>query len=63
MWLLDNWAQREKGKKYSALDDETKAALKARLINEIRPNTFNKETQEITLSPSAMSLPQYFLSY
>ena len=27
MWMLNNWAQKERGKKYSALDDETKAAL------------------------------------
>ena len=51
MWLLNSWAQKERGKQYSALDDETKAALRARLKNEIRPNTYNKETKEITLSP------------
>jgi nitric oxide reductase subunit B len=51
MWLLNYWAQKERGKQYSALDDETKAALRARLKNEIRPNTYNKETKEITLSP------------
>ncbi|WHY78607.1 nitric-oxide reductase large subunit [Neobacillus sp. WH10] len=51
MWLLNNWAEKDYGKKYAALDDEAKAALKARLKNEIRPNSFKKETKEITLSP------------
>lgn len=51
MWLLNHWAQADFGKKYSDLDEEKQAALKARLKKEIRPNTFNEQTREITLSP------------
>ncbi|WP_075980203.1 nitric-oxide reductase large subunit [Bacillus massilinigeriensis] len=51
MWLLNHWAKRDFGKNYSALDSEKKAALRERLKKEIRPNTYNKETKEITLSP------------
>lgn len=51
MWMLNSWAQTDYAKKYTALNDETKAALRERLKKEIRTNTYNKETGEITLSP------------
>ncbi|WP_042357039.1 nitric-oxide reductase large subunit [Bacillus rubiinfantis] len=51
IWLLNHWAQADYGKTYKALDEEKQAALKARLKKEIRPNTFNKDTGIITLSP------------
>jgi nitric oxide reductase subunit B len=51
LWMLNSWAQTDYGKKYSEIDDETKAALRERLKKEIRTNTYNKETGEITLSP------------
>ena len=51
MWMLNSWAQTDHGKKYTALNDETKTALRERLKKEVRTNTYNKETGEITLSP------------
>ncbi|PIQ19658.1 MAG: nitric oxide reductase large subunit, partial [Cytophagales bacterium CG18_big_fil_WC_8_21_14_2_50_42_9] len=50
MHILDNWATAEKGKKFVALDVESKAGLEARLQKQIRQNTFNEEAQTITVS-------------
>ena len=66
MWMLNSWATKEHGKKYSSLDAETKAALRERLKNEIRKNTYNEETGEIVLSPTRVkaiqSIGQYYSS-
>jgi len=51
VWILDSWSQLEYGMVYSELPEEPQAALKARLIKEIRTNTYNKQTNEIVISP------------
>lgn len=51
VWMLDSWAKKEQGKKYSQLDNETQAALRARLSDQIRKNTYDKKTGDITISP------------
>jgi len=51
MWFLNYWAKKDFGKKYSAIGDEQKAALQARLKKELRINTYNKDTKKITISP------------
>ncbi|CUH95646.1 putative membrane protein [Propionispora sp. 2/2-37] len=51
VWILDKWSTTEYKKKYSDLDIETQAALKARLQNMIRTNTYNVYTGDITISP------------
>ena len=48
--LLDIWAGRDFGMKYSALDAERQAGLKARLKAEMRTNTHDPATGVITVS-------------
>ena len=48
--LLDIWAGRDFGMKYSALDGERQAGLKARLKAEMRTNTHDPATGVITVS-------------
>ena len=50
-WLLDHWAQAEHGKSFAALTDEDQAALKARLKEEIRRNTYDPKTGDLVVSP------------
>ncbi|MGE5589501.1 MAG: nitric-oxide reductase large subunit [Bacillota bacterium] len=50
-YILDRWAQDEKGKPYDALSEEDKAALHARLRVEIRTNTYNPDTGDLVVSP------------
>ncbi|WML42893.1 nitric-oxide reductase large subunit [Neobacillus sp. PS3-40] len=66
MWLLNTWAMKDQGKKYSSLNDETKAALRERLKKEIRKNTYNEESKEIVISPlraeAIKNIGQYYIS-
>jgi len=50
IFILDSWAQQEKGTSYVPLDVETKAQLQARLQKQIRANTYNKSAGTITVS-------------
>jgi nitric oxide reductase subunit B len=49
-FMLEAWAQKDYNTTYENLDVEQKAALKARLIKDIRTNTFNPEDKSITIS-------------
>ncbi len=49
-WLLDYWAAKTAGKTYAQLSPETQAALRERLKQEIRPNTYDPTTGELTVS-------------
>lgn len=49
VFMLDHWAS-EKNSTYENLDTETKAALKARLIKDIKTNTFDTTSEKITIS-------------
>jgi nitric oxide reductase subunit B len=64
--MLNSWAMKEHKKKYSSLDNETKAALRERLKNEIRKNTYNADTKEIVISPlraeAIKDMGQYYIS-
>ena len=48
--LLDRWSLREHGKPYVELDASAQAALRARLPDEMRTNTFNPDTGVVTVS-------------
>ena len=48
--LLDTWALRQSGLQYERLDAETQAALRQRLVGEMRTNTFDPATGTITIS-------------
>ena len=48
--MLEQLARQEHGVAFDALDAQTQAALKARVLPELRTNTWNAETGDITLS-------------
>ncbi|PQJ76736.1 nitric-oxide reductase large subunit [Polaribacter glomeratus] len=50
VFMLDLWAQRDFNQKYNALDVEQKAAIKARLIKDVKTNTYNSATKTIIIS-------------
>lgn len=50
VFMLDLWAKRDFNQKYKALDVEKKAAIKARLIKDIKTNTYNSATKTIIIS-------------
>ncbi|WP_312139577.1 nitric-oxide reductase large subunit [Sphingobacterium sp.] len=47
--LLDSYAQQEFSSAYAELSDEDQAKLQTRLKNNIRKNTFNEETNTLTI--------------
>lgn len=49
-WLLDHWAEQSGGKNYEQLPGETRAALRERLKQEIRSNTYNAVTGDLVVS-------------
>lgn len=51
LWLLNHWAQADHGRTFDELDEEPKAALQARLQKELRTNTYDPETGDLTISP------------
>ncbi|WP_431165150.1 nitric-oxide reductase large subunit [Tenacibaculum halocynthiae] len=50
IYLLNHWSKTEFQVPYDSLNVERKAAIKARLINDIKTNTFNASTNTITIS-------------
>ncbi len=48
--LLDLWSQRDHGSEFLALPEDQQDALKARLRQELRPNTYDPATQTTTVS-------------
>jgi nitric oxide reductase subunit B len=50
LFMLDSWAKEAKGKNYEALDEETQAMLRARLQKQIRQNTYDTQSGNITVS-------------
>lgn len=52
MILLNGWARAEGASDYAALNAEQQAALRARLQQEIRTNTWDAATNTVTISPA-----------
>lgn len=50
VWLLDKWAMEEHGQPWEELDPSPKAAIKARLKQEIRTNTYDEGANAISVS-------------
>ena len=48
--LLDLWAQRDRGVAFDQLDAATQAALKSRLPQELRKNTYSESTHALSVS-------------
>jgi len=51
VWFLDTWATRDHGVPYAELNAEQQAALRARLQQELRTNTYDPATGTLTISP------------
>src|SRR5215510_7087503 len=51
LFILDHWAQTEFGKGYSALASEQQAMLRQRLQDTLRRNTYDAQTDRITIDP------------
>ena len=49
-WLLDHWANESAGKTYADLNAESQAALRERLKEEVRPNTYDPKTGRLSIS-------------
>jgi nitric oxide reductase subunit B len=49
LFLLDDWAKRAHGKGFEALGVEQQAALRARLTQRLRANTFDPSTRTLTI--------------
>ena len=49
VWLLDRWAADEGAQSYEALSPERQGALKGRLMELVRTNTYNPENGVVTL--------------
>lgn len=50
VYIIDEWALEEHGQVYDDLPEEDQVVLKLRLKEEIRTNTYNEDTDEITVS-------------
>ena len=50
LFILERWSQNDYGSTFNNLDNERKAGLTQRLQNELRKNTYNKTTNQITIS-------------
>jgi nitric oxide reductase subunit B len=50
-WLLDHWAQEGRGVPYEKLGPEDQAALRARLRDTLRPNTYDSARRAIVIPP------------
>lgn len=51
IFTLNTWARQQGAVSYAALSDEQKAALGSRLLDSLRPNTYNSATGNIVILP------------
>ncbi len=63
MYLLDKWGNADFGSNYEDLDEEQQAQLRARLKKEMRTNTYDKDTKEITISKDRAEAFQHLSNY
>ncbi len=63
VFMLDAWAKNDFGKKYEQLGVEEKAALKARLIKDVKTNTYNASDKTITVSKARVAAIQQNIAH
>lgn len=63
LFILNKYATTDYKSTFEALNNEQQAALKIRLQNDIRKNTFNKETNTITISKDRAEAIAYLSEY
>jgi len=61
--LLDTWARRRGAANFAGLDTEAQAALKARLVKEVRTNTYDGASNRVTLSADRIAAYRQLASY
>ncbi len=52
LYVAENWSQEEFGKSFKDLDHSERATIKSRLVEEFRTNTYDPETDTLTVSES-----------
>jgi nitric oxide reductase subunit B len=52
IWLLDQWAADAHGQPYAQLDEATQASLRVKLQQELRTNTYQSATGDLSISPT-----------
>ncbi|WP_435133635.1 nitric-oxide reductase large subunit [Formosa sp. A9] len=62
-YILNIYAQDDFGKNYDAVTEEQQAALKVRLQNDLRTNTYNKSANTITISENRVEAINYLSDY
>ncbi|MCH7700132.1 MAG: nitric-oxide reductase large subunit [Planctomycetes bacterium] len=50
VWLLEHWAQDEYRSEYASVHEEVQAALRQRVKTELRSNTYDPQTGDLTVS-------------
>lgn len=63
VYMLEAWAQKDFKSTYKDLDNEKQAALKARLLKEIRTNTYNASNKSISISKSRLAAIKENIKY
>jgi len=61
--LLDRWAQRDGAASFATLDADQQAVLKARLIREMRTNTYNANANRVTLDSDRVAAFDQLAAY
>ncbi|PRY51559.1 nitric oxide reductase NorZ apoprotein [Arcticibacter pallidicorallinus] len=51
LFILNHWSKQDLGKNYDQITQEQQAGLQIRLQKEVRTNTYNPETNVLTVSP------------
>ncbi|SFW20091.1 nitric-oxide reductase large subunit [Cellulophaga fucicola] len=55
VYILEHWSKRDFNSTYANLDVEKKAALKAKLIKDIKTDSYNPDTKTITISEARVA--------
>src|SRR5690606_22663631 len=63
VFMLDAWAKSDFNTTYENLNVEQKAAIKARLIQDVKTNTYNETDQSITISESRLAAIKENIKY
>ncbi len=63
VFILNKFAQADFNQDYDAVSEEQQAALKIRLQKDLRTNTYNSTTGEITISPNRAEAVAYLSNY
>lgn len=63
LFLLDFWSKKEYQMAFEFLQEDQKAVLQNRLINEIRTNTYSEKEKSLTITPDRLSAIKNNITY